>query len=127
MKTSLIKKLTNVGKLTIISSVIAMGAPYYASASAYQGHVGNIVEELGKSDLYIQITNGAFDGEPSCGQTNSIWVLVSTGSQNAPSILAMALAAKGNGNEVYVSGDAVCSAGGPNNETSEDLVVFYME
>lgn len=117
------RRLAKLGCLIAIVGVATSAK--VAAASTYQGYVGNVVQALGSSGIYIQVTNGSF-GTDSCN-ASTFWVFISNTASTLPATLAMALEAKATGNAVYVAGNGVCTSGAPNSGVSEALLTFYLD
>jgi hypothetical protein len=123
-----IAAVRRLGRALPIVCGIALMVFSSAQASTYLGYVGVIDQEryLGTGNfVYIQFTNGNY-GTNSCNAT-TFWVSIDTSTTNGQASLAMALSAKLTGNQMYVAGNAVCTAPGPNNGIAEVLTTLYME
>lgn len=118
-----LRRLARLACLVSVALVAATARP--ATASTYTGYVGNVVQALGSSGVYIQVTNGNW-GTDSC-EASTFWVFISSSASTLPATLALALEAKATGGSVYVAGNGVCTGNAPNNGISEGLVTFYLD
>jgi hypothetical protein len=104
---------------------VTAGGTSAAHASAVSGYIRDMVQIGTRLFIYVGIGTGATD---NCapGRSAIIFTIDPT-TPEGKSYLALALSAKAQGTEVYVSGNSDCWTGNtPNNGVSESLAALWV-
>jgi len=108
-----------------LCAVLAMGSVNVAHASDYLGYIHDVVQ-IG-SRVFVYVGDGSW-GTDSCGSSrSSLIVYIDPTTAEGKAYVALALNAKAQAIQVYVSGTAQCWGGGtPNGGVSEPIYALWL-